>query len=78
MECSCQIYVYGSVNIDLFTENKKIILVWTSVLKGFMDLPDWFQKRVCKAFDPALVDFLKPLVHHGKVVILSYSKQKLF
>ena len=57
-------------NIDLFTENINLILVWTSVSTHYRDLPDKYEERVCGAVGAALVDLPKPLAHHCKIVML--------
>ena len=71
MEHCCQVYGHGSVNVDLFKDNKRLLLVWTSVSKHYRHLPGRYQKRVCQAVGLALVDFLKPLAHHCEVAMLS-------
>ena len=60
MEYCCEVYGHESVNMDLFTENKNLILAWTSVSKHYRHLPDKYQTRVCEAVGPALVALLKP------------------
>ena len=67
----CKIYGHGSENVDLFTENKILILVWTSVSRHYRHLPDRYQKPVCKAVGPALVDLPKSLVHYCEIAMLS-------
>ena len=73
MEYCCQVYDYGSVNVDLFTENKILILAWTSVSKHYRHIPDRNQKWVCEVVGPALVDLPKPrsslLNSHAKSVL---------
>lgn len=54
MKYCSQAYGYGSLNVDLFTENKILMLVWTSASKPYRDLPGRFEKLVCEAFVPAL------------------------
>ena len=60
MEYCCEVYVHGSVNVGLFTENKNLILAWTSVSKHYRHLPDRYQKWVSEAVGPALIDLPKP------------------
>ena len=60
MEYCCEVYGHRSVNVDLFTEDKNLILVCTSVSKHYKHLPDRYQKWVCGAVGPALVDLPKP------------------
>ena len=50
MEYCCEVYGHGSVNVDFFTENKNLILVWTSVSKSkhYKHQPDRCQKRDCE------------------------------
>ena len=50
---------------ELFTENKNLMLVWTSASKCYRDLARTFQKRVCEAVGPALADLPKPLAHQS-------------
>ena len=71
MEYCCEIYGHGSVNVDLFPENKNLILVWTNVSKYYRHLPHRYQKRVCEAVGPALVDLPKPLTHHCEIAMLN-------
>ena len=71
MEYCCKVYGHESVNMDLFTENESLILVWTSVSKHYTYLPDKYQKIVCKAIGSALVDLPKPVVRHCEKAILS-------
>ena len=60
MEYSCEVYGHGSVNVDLFTKNKNLVLAWTSALKHYRHLPDKYQKWVCEVDGLALVDLPKP------------------
>ena len=60
MEYCCEVYGHGSVNVDLFMENKNLILVWISVSKHYRHLQDIYQKWVCEAVSPALVDLPEP------------------
>ena len=46
------------------------MLVWTSVSKRCIDLPDRFYERVCESLGPELVDLLKPRANRYKVAIL--------
>ena len=73
MQYCCEVYSHGSANADLFTEDKNLILVWTSVSKyyHYRHLPDRYQKRVCEAIGLALVDLPKPLPHHCEIAMLS-------
>ena len=57
--------------MHLFTENESLILVSTSVSKHYRHLPDKYQKIVCEAVGPALLDLPKPLVHHCEIAMLS-------
>ena len=64
--------------MDLFTENESLLLVWTSASKYYRHLPDKYQKRVCEAVGPALVDLPKPLVHHCEIAMLSLLNNQHF
>ena len=71
MEHCSQAYGYGYANLDLFTGNKNLMLVRTSALKRYRDLPGRFQKQVCQAVDPALADQKQLLAHRCKMAMLS-------
>ena len=71
IEYCCEVYVHGSVNVELFTENKNLIVAWTNVSKHYRHLPDRSQKWVCKGVGPAFVALPKPLAHHCEIVMLS-------
>ena len=64
--------------MDLFTENKSLILVWTSVSKHYRYLPDRYQKRDCEAVGTAFVDLPNLLVHHCEIAMLSLLYNQRF